>query len=104
MDFTSGSTWGFLYVVSEWVIRAVMLVVVPFRRSPEAAKGWLLAVFFLPWPVLLVYILIGRPTHSWWRVARFARMDEIFRPVRQRLAASPHLQAPDLPPALKQAA
>ena len=47
LDFTSASTWSALYVTSEWVIRLVMLVVVPFRRSPEAAKGWLLLVFFL---------------------------------------------------------
>ena len=50
VDFTSASTWAFLYVASEWAIRVVMLVVVPFRRPPEAANGWLLAVFFLPWP------------------------------------------------------
>ena len=29
----------YAYYVSEWAIRLGMLVVVPFRRSPEAAKG-----------------------------------------------------------------
>src|SRR4051812_23296241 len=104
VDFTSGSTWGLLYVASEWIIRAVMLVGGPFRRSPEAAKGWLLAVFFLPWPALLVYLLIGRPTLPYWRIARFARLAEVFEPLRQRLASMSQFTAPDLSPALKQVA
>jgi cardiolipin synthase len=81
-----------------------MLVVVPFRRSPEAAKGWLLLVFFLPLPGLVLYLLIGRPTHPRWRYRRFARLPEVFEPVRQRLAAGSRVCRPDLPPALSQAA
>src|SRR5262245_34118587 len=42
MDLTDGSTWAVLYFISEWVIRLGMVVVVPFRRSPAAAKAWLL--------------------------------------------------------------
>jgi cardiolipin synthase len=67
MDLTDTAIWGVLYLISEWVIRLVMLVVVPFRRSPEAAKGWLLLVFFLPWVGLALYLLIGRPTYPRWR-------------------------------------
>jgi cardiolipin synthase A/B len=33
--------------------------VVPFRRSPAAAKGWVLLIFFEPWIGLLLYALIG---------------------------------------------
>ena len=104
MDITSPSTWAFLYVASEWAIRVVMLVVVPFRRSPEAAKGWLLAVFFLPWPALLVYWFIGRPTMPAWRAARFARLPEIFAPARQRLLELPQMASPKLAPGLQHAA
>ncbi len=50
------------YSVVEWTIRLAMLVVVPFRRSPDAARSWLLIVFFLPIPALLLYMMIGRPT------------------------------------------
>ena len=46
--------WGFF--LSEWAIRLVMLVVVPFRRMPAAAKGWLLLIFFEPWIGLLLYM------------------------------------------------
>lgn len=51
---------GTLYYVSEWVIRLVMLVYVPQRRSAAATRTWLLLIFLLPWPGLLVYAMFGR--------------------------------------------
>ena len=41
-------TWSALYLASEWLIRIVMLVWVPQKRSPEAARTWLLFIFVLP--------------------------------------------------------
>ena len=70
----SSISWASLYLISEWIIRIGMLLAVPFRRSPEAAKGWLLFGFFLPWPALALYLLIGRPAYPKWRRARFARL------------------------------
>src|SRR3954454_9428725 len=78
MDLGHGSTWALLYLLSEWAIRLGMLVVVPVRRSPEAAKGWLLLAFFLPWPALALYALIGRPTYPRWRRERAARFPPAF--------------------------
>ncbi len=103
MDFASGTTWGFLYVASEWIIRLVMLVVIPFRRSPEAAKGWLLLVFFMPWAGLVLYLVIGRPKYPHWRVARFLQLPMFLLPTRDRLHHSlqPFRPASDaLPPAI----
>jgi cardiolipin synthase A/B len=104
MDLTSAGTWAVLYLFSEWAIRLGMLIVVPFRRSPDAAKGWLLLVFFLPWPALVLYFLIGRPTYPRWRHERFLRLPGVLEPVRTRLAQSPHFFRPELPHALAQAA
>jgi cardiolipin synthase len=104
MDLASTTTWATLYLISEWVIRLVMVVVVPFRRSPEAAKGWLLLVFFLPWPGLLLYFIIGRPTYPRWRYERFARLPEAFQLVRQRLEGGKPRFQPELPPNLMPAA
>ena len=56
------TTWAWIFFASEWVIRLGMLAVVPFRRTPSAAKGWLLLIFFEPWIGLVLYFLIGRPT------------------------------------------
>ena len=53
-----------LYFVAEWIIRISMFFWVPNRRSPEAAKGWLLLIFFLPIPGLLVGQLFGALTLS----------------------------------------
>jgi cardiolipin synthase len=76
-------------VVSDWVIRLAMLAVVPNRRSPEAAKGWLLLVFVLPWVGLLAYLVIGRPRLPAWRLERGREAREAIRPlVANRLAPS----------------
>ncbi len=52
--------WSLAYLISEWVIRLVMLVYVPQRRSAAASRTWLLLIFLLPWPGLLLYALFGR--------------------------------------------
>ena len=52
--------WGTLYVASEWLLRIGALVYVPQRRPPNAARAWLLLIFFLPWLGLALYLLIGR--------------------------------------------
>lgn len=97
-------SWAGLYVISEWIIRLTMLVVVPFRRSPEAAKGWLLFVFFLPWPALALYLAIGRPQYPKWRRDRFARVPSVMKNAVQRIRLVSGEQKPDLPSNLTQAA
>lgn len=61
------TTWTLLYLASEWVVRLVMLAVIPLRRDPNAAKGWLLLVFFMPWFGLLLFLLWGSPRMPRWR-------------------------------------
>ncbi|MCC6156118.1 MAG: cardiolipin synthase [Candidatus Hydrogenedentes bacterium] len=48
---------GTIYLVLEWVIRIVMLFYVPQRKTPAAARTWLLFIFFLP--------IVGLPLY-WW--------------------------------------
>ncbi|MDR1827801.1 MAG: cardiolipin synthase [Methylobacteriaceae bacterium] len=73
----SAALWTIFYFISEWVIRIVMIIVVPFRRTASAARSWLLLVFFIPWPALLLYIFVGRPTYPRWRRRRFKRLPEV---------------------------
>lgn len=80
-----------IYLLVEWSIRLVMVVVVPLRRPPEAARSWLLLVFFLPVPALVLYRLIGRSRFPAWRQQRFAEAATL----RRRVAAS--LPRPDRP-------
>ncbi|MAY29321.1 MAG: cardiolipin synthase [Aurantimonas sp.] len=60
------------YLLCEWAVRLVMIVVIPLRRPPESARSWLLLVLFLPIPALILYRLIGRASFPAWRTARFA--------------------------------
>lgn len=76
------------YFLLEWLIRLVMVFVVPLRRPPEAARSWLLLVFFLPVPALILYRLIGRPHFPAWRQQRFTEAEAA------RLAMARSLPAP----------
>jgi cardiolipin synthase len=89
--------------LGEWVIRLTMLVVVPFRRTPAAAKGWLLLIFFEPWIGLLVYLLIGRARLPRWQREQFAKLPEALAGVVARLAKHPNIFHPEVGPAMSQA-
>jgi len=91
--------WGFF--LSEWAIRLVMLVVVPFRRMPAAAKGWLLLIFFEPWIGLLLYVLIGRSRMPRTRVEQMARLPQVMAKVVQRVLNHPNIFHPELSPGLE---
>ncbi len=52
--------WTIVWLVSEWLIRAIMLPVIVLRQDrPSTCLAWLAVVFFLPWPGLFTYLLIG---------------------------------------------
>ena len=102
--FEIGSFWTLFYLLFEWSIRVIMLVIVPFRRSPDAAKGWLLSVFFLPVPALVLYILIGRPSYPRWRRMRFARLHTILERATHQISRLEACRPPILPSNLLQAA
>lgn len=77
--------WGAAYLVIIWTIRLSMLVILPLRRSPQAAASWLLLIVFLPIPGLLLYLVIGRPVFPKWRADRFARLAPFFADTAARL-------------------
>ena len=80
--------------VIQWAIRLAMLFIVPSRRTPEAARSWLLLIFFLPIPGLILFLLIGSPRFPAWRVDRFNRMRAWFEELRDRLRSSGALVEP----------
>ncbi len=95
--------WARAFFISEWAIRLAMLIVIPFRRTPAAAKGWLLLIFFEPWVGLLLYTLIGRPQLPRWQTEQFAKLPQALAGVVDRLANHPHIFHPDVGPALARA-
>lgn len=97
--------WGSLYVASEWVLRIGAFLYVPQRRPPNAARAWLLMIFFLPWPGVLLYLLIGR---AYMPRRRFELQKQIYDLVRRLAPRSPAFETtvmravtPELAPALR---
>lgn len=70
---------GTLYYVSEWAVRLVMLVYVPQKRTPAATRTWLLLIFLLPWPGLIVYAAFGRIRVPQIRREKQARASQVIR-------------------------
>jgi cardiolipin synthase len=103
MSWTEPSLWAWIFFIGEWAIRLTMLVVVPFRRTPAAAKGWLLLIFFEPWIGLLLYLLIGRAKLPRRRREKVARLPQAMARVIARLANHPNVFHPEVDPALAQA-
>jgi cardiolipin synthase len=101
--FDESSIWAWLLFASDWVIRLVMLLVVPVRRPPAAARSWLLLILFAPWIGLGLYWLVGSHKLPRWRCEMLARLPEAAAPVRKRLAAHPNVTRPTLAPELQQA-
>jgi cardiolipin synthase len=93
---TDQTFWLKAFFAAEWAVRLTMIVVVPFRRSPEAAKGWLLLIFLEPTLGLILYALIGRPTLPQWRLQRQVEFERLSRPIFERLAQSPNIFHPDV--------
>ncbi len=91
------------YFVAEWIVRISMLFWVPNRRSPEAAKGWLLLIFFLPIPGLLLYWVIGRPYLPQWRKERLEQVMPALQAIADRLNKHPNVFRPKVPSELTQA-
>ncbi|HSS71041.1 MAG TPA: cardiolipin synthase [Casimicrobiaceae bacterium] len=101
--FSDDKLWLNVFFAAEWAVRLTMIVVVPFRRSPEAAKGWLLLIFFEPTIGLILYGLIGRPTLPSWRAQRHAEFEKLSHPIFERLAREPNIFHPDVGPQLHKA-
>ncbi len=100
MTWLDATTWAWAFFLGEWAIRAVMLAAVPFRRTPAAAKGWLLLIFFEPWIGLALYLLIGRATLPRRRNEQISRLPQAMSRVLDRLASHPNIFHPRLAPGL----
>ncbi|MDF3835418.1 cardiolipin synthase [Cupriavidus basilensis] len=84
--------WPALFTLAEWTIRLAMLVYVPQRRAPAAARTWLLLIFFLPWLGLLLYALFGRIYYPKSRRVKLARINQGIERVRGPLERFAPLQ------------
>jgi cardiolipin synthase len=79
--------WSFLYLVSEWVIRLVMLVYVPQRRTAASARTWLLLIFLVPLPGIILYGMFGRIYLPRRRIEMQDRASQTIRKAQERLGS-----------------
>ncbi len=78
-----------IVVWMNWIIRLVMLVYVPQRRSAAATRTWLLLIFLLPLPGLVCYTLFGRIHVPKFRVERQARASQRIKEVQEQMCKRP---------------
>lgn len=56
------SFWiGIIAFAIDFVIRIAAIIIVPRNRRPSSALGWLLAIFFIPFFGVILFLLIGSP-------------------------------------------
>lgn len=87
-----------IYEFGGWVIRLVMLTIVIQKRRPAAAMAWLLIIFFMPWPGLILYLLIGNDRLPKRRLERHAQLLDSIRQDIARIRISPDSANPNLHP------
>ncbi|MFG6475414.1 cardiolipin synthase [Microbacterium sp. P06] len=62
MSITFDATWWVLTLfVVDTIIRVAAIIIVPRNRRPTAAMAWLLAIYFIPFVGVLLFLLIGNP-------------------------------------------
>ena len=56
------TTWWLIVVfVFDLTIRIAAIIIVPRNRRPTAAMAWLLAIYFIPFVGVILFLLIGTP-------------------------------------------
>jgi len=59
------NVWALIIAVAalliDLTIRIIAIIVVPRNRRPTAATAWLLAIYFIPYIGVLLFLLIGNP-------------------------------------------
>ena len=85
----AGLDFANAYSIAQWVIRIGSLIVIPFRRKFTAA-AWLLLIFFLPLPGLLLFLAIGQPKFPRFRLEQYRGL----KPFVERVSSSLQQFAP----------
>ncbi len=53
--------WIVLVLVFDISVRIIAVLIIPRNRRPTAAMAWLLAIYFIPFVGILLFLLIGNP-------------------------------------------
>ena len=79
-------SWPLIVItIVDLTIRVIAVIIVPRNRRPTAGMAWLLAIFFLPVPGLLLFLLIGNPRLPRHRRRRQQQINQYIREAREYL-------------------
>lgn len=88
MGFFAGWDWPFIWalflLILDNSIRIVSLFLVPRNRRPTAGMAWLMAIFLLPVPGLIVFLIIGSKNLPKKRVERQDAINEFVSAIAER--------------------
>ncbi|MFF8818480.1 MULTISPECIES: cardiolipin synthase [Leucobacter] len=88
MEFFSGWNWAYIGAVVALIIdnaiRITALFVVPRNRRPTSGMAWLLAIFLLPVPGLIVFLIIGSNRLPKHREAKQDAINELVSSLAER--------------------
>ncbi|MBH0117254.1 cardiolipin synthase [Salinibacterium sp. NG253] len=59
IDFSFTAVLAAFLVLLDFVIRVLALIYVPRNRRPQTAMAWLLAIFFIPYVGILLFLILG---------------------------------------------
>jgi cardiolipin synthase A/B len=82
MGFVIEETWQavlFLFVVFEWLLRIIMLFIVPKNRRPSSATSWLLLIMIVPAIGSILFAMFGNPKLNKTRRKNQANIDKLTR-------------------------
>lgn len=92
--------WSFVlfvaHYISEWIIRIVMLLVVPQRRRPTSALAWLMVIFLQPWIGLIIYLLFGAQRVNEKRRIKLDELHEFLYDGERKLKDGSDITTPNL--------
>lgn len=92
-------TWLFVITVAiDWIIRITALFVVPRNRKPTSALAWLMAIFLLPIPAFILFLIIGHKTLPKGRIAKHkAVSDAVTRLAQVEIPEQQEMDLADTP-------
>lgn len=76
-----------VYTALEWIIRIVMLIVVPQRRRPTSALAWLMVIFLHPIIGFIIFLLFGAQKVNRERRAKFGELLSVLENGRDAIDA-----------------
>lgn len=86
INITFEATWWLWLVFAfDITIRVAAIIIIPRNRRPTAAMAWLLAIYFIPFVGVLLFLLIGNPRLPRKRRKKQAQINEYIRETSEHL-------------------